>query len=265
MRPPLAIVLSAALLAGCTAVPDPTGPPAAGSAPQVLPWGIIDCTFLIGLVRFDPAQAQDLLPPGFAFRTGSGLPLPVDVAPLDQATLGVEAFSCASGAGLQGSVAPLAYGSVYFTVDPPPELSAGEDVPHFLKLSVLVPDADRRAALEAVGADVTDGAVDLAAGPAGATGTLALATVGDFAFAAVPTRPPGEGAEFRFREFTPTADGRLVRWDGHAVSSATYGGQGLLEVPAGSIPARLGGGTTLQVGMFGGQYTFEDATITLPP
>lgn len=260
MRAPVLLAL-AAVLAGCAAVPTP--PPAGGSAgPGTIPWAITDCTFLIGLIPFDPAEGQDLLPEGFAFRTGDGLPLPVEV-PVSRATLGVEAFACASGAGLTGTVTPLAYGSVYFNVDPPEELRAPDGAPHFLKLSVLVPDAERRAALEAVGADVAGGEVALEATPGGMSGTLTLDTVGTFTYQSVD-QPPREGASFPFREFTPAADGRLVQWDATATSSDVFSGQGLLEAPAGSIPARLGGGTTLQVAMFGGRYTFEDGTITLP-
>lgn len=262
MRLAALLVAGTALLAGCTAVPNPVPDPGAAAAPPTIPWGITDCTFLIGIIPFDPPAGQEYLPEGFAFAVGDGLPLPVQ-APLDRATLGVEAFACPSGAGLNGTVAPLAYGSQYFNVIPPERLSKGEDAGHFLKLTVLIPDADRRAALEAVGADVTGGEVALAATPAGMEGTLTLDTVGTFTFQAV-NQPPREGATFPFREFTPTADGRLVQWDATATSTDVFGGQGILEVPADSIAARLGGGTTLQVGMFGGRYTFENGTITLP-
>ncbi len=261
------LALVAFALSGCAA------PPADDTAatpdlpvvpdPDTIPWGLTDCRFLIGIIRFDPDLGADLLPDGFAYAVGDGLPLPTEVEPVRRATLGVEAFDCRSGAGLDGEVAPLAYGSFYFDVIPPETLHAGDGVPHYLKYSVLVPDGPRRAWLEASGADVTAGSVVVSDGPEGRSATLKLEDVGEIRYRSVTPREGDAFDGFRFREFTPARDG-LVVWDASASTPGTFSGEGVLEVPDGSIPARLLGATTARVPMFGGVYTFSDATVSRP-
>lgn len=254
------------LLSGCVSTPPGASDPAPGDlAPRTeIAWGLDECRFLIGIIRFDPALGEDYLPQGFSFAVGGpGVPVPVPVEQLQRATLGVEGFSCASGHGLTDEVAPVAYGSFYFAVVPPAGSSAGEEAAHYLKHSVLIPDKDRREWFAAAGADVTNGSVIVTDSEAGRTTSMHLEGIGDIRLTAFVTQryPASDG--FRFREFTPARDG-LVQWDAVASSPDSFSGRGLIELPEGSMPARLLGSTSGVVDMFGGTFTFGEGKVALP-
>ena len=261
MRLPVALASLAFLVfgAGCSQVPaaDDLAPPStAGTAPlESIAWGLDGCRFLIGFVQVADAALAAQLPEGFSPAPG--------MLPAGGPVLGIEAFECDGGIGLDGQwVKPIAYGSVFASASPPDDLAIEGTSTYWVKWDTLVPDAPRREALVAAGLPAHDGRTEVSDGPGPRTATLELDGDGAFTVTAAPApfaqQAPGPG---RFAEFTPTADG-LARWNASAIDMSTSLGAGVVTVPAGSMAASLIGAQTAPATIMAGSWSFtEGATV----
>jgi hypothetical protein len=262
----LAAVLIAVLVSGCMAAPadvddgDADGDEAREDdpVPEALRWDLQDCVGTMAMVRFEPGDAEDLLPAGFSFLTGPLLDLPGPIPfPVDRAWMGVKILSCASG--MEGAVSPFPYATFFFDVAPPEELRSPV-APHFLQPLVLMPDPVLRAWLQERGVHAVPGEVSFAEQPGGHTASVRFDDVGDFSVSTVSLEEFGGYEGLPVREFSPAGEQLLV-WDALVDSSHAIRGQGVLEAPSGSLPARLAGSTVIPVETWTGAWTFRDGDL----
>src|SRR5688500_20187593 len=110
----------AVVLAGCVTngIPQLQTPAGDSAALETLPWTLTQCRYVVGWSSADPAKVQAQLPPGFKVQPGTPLGLPV---PVEEVIIGTEAFECAEGAGLNGTVEPMLYASIWLPGTPPAE------------------------------------------------------------------------------------------------------------------------------------------------
>src|SRR5690349_9649711 len=108
----------AILLAGC-ATPTPAAPPP-GEATALPPassldlaWNLTGCRELAVFFEADPAAVRPYLPAGF--EPGPG-------ATPASTTVGMDAFRCASGSGVDGDLADVSYASFWAVATPPEDL-----------------------------------------------------------------------------------------------------------------------------------------------
>lgn len=258
--PPVAVLLvaMAVALSGCAADSGPDLPSASDVASGLhhVPWGLDSCTFLIGFAQVDADVLAAHLPDGFTPAPG--------LLPGAGPVLGIEAFTCNDGLGLDGQpVGPLPYGSFFASVAPPEELRLDGTDTYWVKWDTLVPDAPRREALAAAGLPARDGRTLLSNDAGLQTATLELDGVGTFTVtgrAVTPaTTSPGPGY---FAEFTPTAGG-LARWNASAMDSTTSLGVGAVTVPAGSLAATLLGAETAPATVMAGSWSFTAGQTVL--
>lgn len=269
------LLLLASALAGC--VDDGSDDDAdsgddgtdAGPSLSTLPWSLTDCRVVVALVPVSADAVEAHLPEGF--RAGSGqeaFGLPPDVR--GDAVIGLESFACASGTGLNDTVDHLAYGAYFTAVVPPDEHAVDEADVSLFKWDTLVPDAPRRAHLEARGMPVVDGATDLSGleeTPLGHRFDVTLQMAGDeHRFQGTADQPAEDFRKgFYFVEHM-AADEGLAAWhmpENEAPDALS--GTGIVTLAAGSLPAQIVGGDSSQA-FFASATTvqFVNGTIELP-
>jgi hypothetical protein len=220
------LILAALAMPLCLdAPPAPCAPPCAtgpaDAAPDRLAWSLEGCRTVFAGVPVAASALQPHLPPGFR-------PIPFTVRGSEaDATLAFDAYACASGLGLNGSVEPLTYGSVYAPVVPPADRMRANVATYFVKWDFLVPDADRRAFFESVGLPARDGAASV--GPSDAF-EAAVSLEGAIRFTMQGALAPGGRTfDLTFVEFTPAADG-LAEWTVHSRIAGVASGSGLVRL-----------------------------------
>jgi hypothetical protein len=254
-------LVAALLLAGCATDDATPTPPGAADAdgpapPAEAPWTLTACLHAVWYAEAPAAPLQARVPEGFLVRAG----------PSGTAPLGFEAFVCESGHGLWSEVAGLQYGSLFIGVDPPDEygcddLSGG----CYVKTDVLVPDAGRRAWLQAAGVAAHNGTAGVTVDAAGTwTTSLVMEDVGGFGMQGVPAGPPrgSAGAGLPFMEFMSATGGVSVWKATTADASQTIG--------AGAWSADPGTWVASEVALVGptnfsaGTWSFVDGTVSVP-
>ncbi|HUR69463.1 MAG TPA: hypothetical protein VM370_09470 [Candidatus Thermoplasmatota archaeon] len=258
------------LTAGCLTSITPSPEGAASASARTIPWELNECRYLVGWSEADPAIIQRHLPEGFVVQAGAPLGLPVPAGPAARSIIGTEAFDCASGSGLNGTVAPMLYGSIWIPVTPPEALAVDGISEVYYKIHVLVPDAARREAMLAQGLLVGDGAIEWSA-PTAPTGSAASTTIdGAGAFrldmAPVQSRAPGETSEFM--EITPSGEDGA---GGYAIWRANYSwdsdtitqGRGTVDWPADHWVTEAIGNARAPASFHAGVWSFA-GTLTLP-
>lgn len=238
----LRLLLLLAALPGCLGSTGGGGSGASvpSSTGDAIPWSMTDCAFVVAFVPVPAERLQPLVPEGFTVSAGGGPLATVQGG----AYLGVEAFQCASGAGLDGAeVAPLEYGSFFTGIEPPADLVVADADVHFLKWDVLVPDAPRREALVAEGLPARTGSArierTLAAAPQ-LVASLTLDEVGAFRIegAIQGAATPDAGT---FVEFMPRDDGGVGLWRADWDTQALEQGRAILTFEPGSWAAGVAG------------------------
>lgn len=250
----------ALLLPGCFT--QGGGEPAVAPGPRVLPWGITECRYFVMDVPLPPERLQPFMPEGFAPQAGEG-PLALVRG---GSYLGLEAVACESGAGLDGDVSPLDYGSFFTSVLPPENLTVEGVDSLFMKWDVLVPDAPRREALQAEGLPARAGAVTIAEripGGAQVSARLEMEGVGLVSMAGFITGT-GEAFGGSFVEYMPAEDGGIALWRADYESGPPQRGTATVVLPEGSLPAQMVGRTRADGTFITGTWTFTNATITPP-
>lgn len=262
-------VVAILLLAGCVSpggdgqkdAPVADGGAGGAADATLLPWTLLDCTFFVMEVPVDGDRLRERLPEGFELDDSGGL-VPV----LPGAYLGIEAFECARGAGLDGEIVePIAWAS-FFTNVVPPERLAREDVNfHFVMWDTLVPDAPRRERLAAHGLPVRDGTVTFErTAPVPQTRVaFTLDGVGAFIMEGVEARP-GEPFGGTFIQFMEAEDGRLASWNTSYQAESVVSGRALLTMEPGSWPAQVLGAERAAGTFITGRWSFPDGTTTFP-
>ncbi|HET6403343.1 MAG TPA: hypothetical protein VFH78_01745 [Candidatus Thermoplasmatota archaeon] len=238
------------LLSGCVAPPADAPP----EEERIFAWDLLDCRTVVAFVPVAKEALAPHLPEGFTPAGGVA-----DV----EAAIGVEAFLCESGAGLDGArVAPIVYGALFAGAAPPEELRVdGVDV-YWVKWDTLIPDAPRRNALAAEGLPVRDGSASIDAG----VGTLVrmsmtLEGVGAFRVeGATEATDTTYDDEIRVAEYMPTNEG-LARWSMTSPTARSRYGSGTLEMAPDSIVARIVGATTVPAILDVGAWSFTNGTI----
>lgn len=261
----VAALLVAPLAAGCItdrirdlAPPEPTE--------TVLPWGLSGCTFVIAVVPVPAARLAERIPPGFRVLAPAEIGLPAD--PRGDGNVGIEAWRCAEGVGLNASE-PLhdtPYGAVFTFVEPPEELRVNGSRYHFVKWDVLVPDAGRRALLQAHGVPALEGNVTFArfqplpGGRAAFDAELAL----NGTYTLRGTSAQADATEpFSFVEYTQTPHG-LARWSTNATFETLGSGTGIVAASGGPF-RELAGERPQAYVLVGTGGAFANGTLTLPP
>ncbi len=273
----LALLLLAVAGAGCIGEEEQgpsedDGAPPTGSDGQArtqLAWGLEACDVVVAVIPVDADALSEHLPEGFEPISGEeAFGLPPDLR--GEAAIGLETFSCDSGAGLDGTIEDLAYGAIFSPVEPPADASGPDGEIFFFKWETLVPDSDRRQRLSDAGLPVVDGSTDLAgleATPAGHLFDVTL-TLGDgtYTFSGSAAQPAEDFRQgFEFVEYQ-TADGGLATWSTmeNAATDANSG-TGIVQLPVGSWTADVVGAERSQAFMVAStDVTFEEAMITLP-
>lgn len=232
---PLALLvpLLVAGLSGCLAgdggadpAPEPAADPAGASILEI-PWTMAKCRHMVwSATAPDPRVLQARVPPGFVVRSGPG----------GSASLGMEAFECEAGSGLPGQRIPgLQYGALFVAVDAPDEYGCdGLAGGCYVKTDVLVPDAARRAWLQAAGVAARNGTATVSVdGAGGWTASLVLEGVGGFGMQGVLVGAPTPGADLPFMEFMQ-ADHGVAVWSGRIRDSEQGSGPGAWSADPGT-------------------------------
>lgn len=249
------------MLAGCVGTPQENAgdeeDPVETQRPEVLPWGLEECRYIVSFGWVDGDRLSPYLPEGY-------VPRPDPQAPDPEADtwFGFDLMTCASGVGLNGTVAPVEFGFLWAAADPP-EVYLQDDVPeseHYPKWDVLVPDAERRSALAARGVPVRTGSATIAQTGPVLDGALTLDGLGTFTVTAVPAVERTSPFEGSFAKISTAEDGAAV-WRASANSGERMSGWALLSFEAGSWPTDVIGGDQL-VGQFhSGTWSYTDAEI----
>lgn len=247
-RPFLPFLLLALALAGCASPSPPaapTGSAAAASPPSgvSLPWAFEGCRELAVFFEADPAAVQAEFPAGFT---------PAGATPTT-ATVGMDAFRCESGAGRDGPVAGPSYASFWASATPPDGLK-GEVNQWYVKWLATVSDPASLGVLLDAGAPVANGTVSFSALPGGAGTTCAIAVdgLGPITITAGPGAPGPGGRPARLREFTAAADGRILTWEATLERPTQTLSAGTLQVPPGTVLARIAGTERIPVAVVDG-------------
>ncbi|HUR61429.1 MAG TPA: hypothetical protein VM286_03580 [Candidatus Thermoplasmatota archaeon] len=278
----LAALLGFLLLAGCLSPPAsiPTTPsvpvPAVVLPARDLAWNMQGCVFVAAVLQVPAALVQPLVPPGFrvmhaaefALEGASSQPVPTPPAPDGKdGNIGVEAFQCESGSGLNGSVPGMTYASFYTGVEPPASLKVAGTPFYFVKWDTLVPDLPRQDLLRSYGLPVHNGTATASLGVAQQSlakvqATLDFGSRGAYSFDATALTPfPDDRCGLI--EYTQVPAG-LARWD--MKCSFKQGGVGPLtvNVPASSWLGKITGGGAQQGLGFIGRVDFHTGMLHLP-
>lgn len=267
MRRPLLALLLVAPLVGCATDPGaPATPsPADEAAAQVLPWSLSQCRYIVGFTPVEESALAPHIPEGFTLDKG---PV-VGGLLLERVSLGLEAFVCERGSGLEGEVERMEYGSIFVAAMPPEHMIDENSSLHMLKWDVLVPDAPRREALRAVGLPVYDGSATVEDHPGGVRrGVLTLDGIGTFVLEMVATQTSPASTEVRrFTEYTPAGAGAGFgawrtdyAWDSDTIAT----GRGTTTWPDGSWAADVVGQSPAPSTFHAGTWSFTNGTIELP-
>lgn len=276
MRLFLVAMLALALLAGCTSVPPVhvSGVPALPA--RSIDWSLHDCVFTAAVLQVPAAAVQPHVPPGFrvipasemAAEGASGLDVPSPpAADGNDGNLGVEAFQCASGMGLNGSVDGMAYASFFAAVEPPAALKKDGTPFYFVKWDVLVPDAARHDLLASYGMPVRTGNVSAslnleAQSLAKVDARLEFGGLGNFSFDATALAPfPNDRCAFI--EFTAVPAG-LATWSMKCTFVTGGVGPVTVAVPPGSWFADIVGPGAHNGLAFIGRVEFAPGSLSLP-
>jgi len=242
---------------------EPVPPPGAPTAPDADPapsgpagltrwnWTLIDCTFVYGLVPADASKVKALLPPGFLV---GGLPL-----------VGFETDVCASGAGANGTVAPMTYASFWVAVTPPAHLRVPGAVAHFVNFDTLIPDADRRGPMVEAGIAARNGTIAESYGPGRSTVDLQLEGFGALHFEiAGGGAPSGGGAASNFAQYTKAANGTLARWKTDYRPTQSAQGAGAITLPPGTWLRELFGADVVPARFTWGHWSYTNGFVEFP-
>lgn len=243
-------LLIAAALGGCLqdddgADPSPTpeedDDTAAGNetTPIDLAWGLSGCQAAVVFFDVDSAAVQPHLPEGFAPRPIAQGMIGGGPNPTQDGSFGIEMFTCDSGAGLNGTVEPMTYGSYFAFVDPPDALEEDVDF-HFVKWDVLVPDEPRREFLQTYGLPARNGTAafssfSLTQSAGSFEGTLSI-DGNEHGFSGQAVAPGPDPVSFV--EFMEGANS-LVAWRTSVPMSAVGLGPGTVDVPSGTLAAEV--------------------------
>lgn len=265
MRAIPAALLLVASLAGCAAPVTTDGSPDSDAPRATLPWGLTECRYVVGWApveesRLRPYLPEGFTPAGFGARALAG-------TPAGRVLFGLEAFECASGATLNGTLENMAYGSYWTAATPPEELQVEGATTYTVRWDTLVPDAERRALMVAAGMPARDGTVEFPSRvPVGTLATYEMEDVGTSILRMTTAQPQPVPEGGHVVEFTPTQDGGLAvwradyAWDGDSFTT----GYGVVTVPEGSWAAQVLGGTQAPGQFHAGTWTFSNGTLTLP-
>jgi hypothetical protein len=273
MRVPLAIAMLLALgLAGCSDEPAPPGdaaepttttaststppsaspdtPPAA-EGPETIAWEILDCFFIYATPFALASEVEAALPEGFTIASTGGL-----------TQVGIEANVCTSGQGLNGTIEPAGYGSVWVGVVPP-EGQGDAGVGHFVNFDVLIQDEPRRTWMQERGIPARDGSVERSDLPGGGvTVDFTMDGVGTFAYE-VPVAQSAGDAGGTFDQWTPGSEG-LTYWITDWQTKGQFVGVGTVDIPAGSIYAAWFPTPTVAAQVGFGTWDYTNGRIVHP-
>lgn len=260
------LVLSSGCLGGASSGLEQEGPTTsrlpADFENRVLAWGLAECRFIVASFPVREAALAAYLPPGFAPR-----PLSLPGGATAGASLGMEAFECRDGMGLNGTIAGLHYGSVFTPVIPPQNRTLEGVQSYYVKWDVLVPDQDRRRVLSEAGVPARNGSARVQVSSPGGPAQLVQAELsleGLGAFRMMGPLGDDNGANrFTFVEYTATPHG-LASWHGLASNRLVDRGQGTIRLDPSSWVYRVAGAEQMPALLAVGLYTFTNATITLP-
>lgn len=258
MMPGRLIVL--VLLAGCLAAPATLAKEPVGTT---LPWNILDCTFVYGTTNLPAARLAPYMPHNF--RPFVSSPTLANTV----AQVGFEVNVCAEGSGLVGQVSPMMYASTWSPAVAP-AAHAVPGVSMFVNWDVLVPDDDRRAAMQEAGTPAHDGDIIVSADlreEASAPFTVDYAFEGAGAFRLDIAPIPGQSTAMgggEFAQYTEGADGSLTYWRTKWATTAVQRGAGTITLDPGSWQAEAFGATVVPAQFNFGTWDYTDGKIVLP-
>lgn len=250
-----ALLVAAALLAGCT-----TLAPAPEPTTKTHPWGLDACTFVIANVKVDAARLQARLPAGFSLA-----PTEIDALPAGpDATLAFDAYRCDEGAGFNGTLRDLSYGSHYAAVRPPPELAQTGYDAVFVKWDPLIPDTPRRDVLVAAGMAAHDGEANVQISGPQVTASLTFADGGGFTLTGIVGSANAQEAPLPFMEYTPLAGGTsLARWHARLHDASIGQGAGTVQVLT-PWAREVVGNDRAPAQFIAGTWNLDEADVTWP-
>jgi len=260
MRHGLLVLLAASLL-----VP-PSGSASAPAGPT-LPWELVDCTYLIAFASVDRDRVIPHLPAGFA---AAGAPTTVGPLTLPSVVnVGFEVDVCAQGTGVSGLLPDMQYASFWVAVDAPPAWQVEGINQNFVNWDVLVPDAERRALMQAAGLPARDGAIALTVTPTPLGETLweaswTLDGLGTFRAEAVAMPGPGGPFDTWFVQYTEASDGDLARWRTNYVSDDSRRGFGVLDADPGSWLGQMLPAPSVPITALMGHWSYLHGLLELP-
>ncbi len=264
-------ILALALLAGCISEDEPDDAQTIGGhaapAVQELAWGLSDCQMAIAIVPVPADAVQPHLAEGFTAAVPDAIRAMLPPDPRMEGILGIEAFSCAAGEGLNGTIADITYGSIWTGVEAPANATGPKASLTFYKWDTLVPDDERREVLGAAGLPVHAGGVSLdpwATTPVGLAMDMSfrMDDVGAFRIAGAGLAPTTFAGDFT--EYQPGDAGHAI-WYTNTSAGAAYGGAGYVELAPGSVAEQIVGSARAQaylLSVIDGAFT--DSFIRLP-
>lgn len=234
---------------------------AAANGTTVLPFGVQDCLGLVAFIRVPVERLAPHVPPGFKLRS----PQVPGIT-----SLAIEADRCASMTGLNGPIQGGLYGAVWAPADPPLALRIEKAGGYFVGWDSLIPDADRRALMEAALLPVRNGSIvsvfeTTTGGAAFADYRMTMDGLGEFETAATGPNPPLVQAGVVI-QYNPSADGTLSRWvyDWRSVAFGTAN-LGTVRLPEGSWIAEVVGANAAPAQVFVGlRMTYDQGTVEFP-
>ncbi len=264
------LLLMAAVFAGCLDDDAPENnidAPLDISSGSDLSWGLSGCRMAIAIVPVEADAVQQHLPEGFTAAVPEPIRAMLPPDPRMEAILGIEAFSCETGMGLNQSVPDMEYASIWTGVEAPANATGPEASLTFYKWDTLVPDAERRDLLAGAGLPVHAGSVSLdpwTSTPFGLAMDLAfhMDDVGEFRIAGGASAP----AEFSgdFTEYQPGTEGHAI-WYTQTSAGSAYGGSGYVELASSSIAQNIVGATRSDAYVLAiDDGAFSDGFIRLP-
>lgn len=261
----LVLVATALVFAGCVSPAAVLDEPPAALAPLSLPIGLRGCQAVVVLVGVPHGALAPHLPDGFRSLSAQEVVNPLAPNPRDEGNLGLEMFVCEEADGLNGTISPAVYGSVFSAVETPEEYRRDVGF-HFVKWDVVVSDPALRATLRERGVPAWDATATFddftSVGNAFTLeGALAFESGVTLEFegrAAAPYTP-----QVSFVEYTEVPRGLAAwqvtsNWAQIAVGAFTVRavGEGIANEILGDAP-REGAG-------FAGVVDFDDASVELP-
>lgn len=245
---PILVLALSILLGGCldalTEGRDGAAAPGLGTTnvPQRFVWNMTACREIVATFDVDTRALQAALPEGFVARPGR--------TP-GRTGAGIDIFECESASVTDGAAPGASYASFWTSVDAPEELM-GNATGAFVKWDTLVTDPIALAALKEAGAPVRGGVATVRdVPPLGATaGEIRYEEIGRVGVSVLPEASrssggPGEGTILR--EWSPAGpEGKdLAMWEVTLVQWDDASAPGVIEVPSGSMAAKLYGSTRI--------------------